>query len=80
MLILSRKIDEAIHIGDTIKVTILSTEKGVVKLGIDAPDSFTILRDELYEQISTSNKEASKPIADDVLKNFFKDLIPKGKK
>lgn len=47
MLVLSRRRDTAIHIGRTIKVTVLSVRKGEVRLGIDAPSSVSIWRDEL---------------------------------
>ncbi len=47
MLVLSRKQDRAIHIGSDIKVQVLSIKRQSVTLGIDAPDSVRILRDEL---------------------------------
>ena len=46
MLVLSRKVDESIRIGDAI-VTIISVVGGVVKVGIVAPPSVNILRTEL---------------------------------
>jgi len=50
MLVLSRKADEAIVIGGTIRVVVLQTGKGKVKLGIEAPDDCQILREELPQQ------------------------------
>jgi len=47
MLVLSRRRDTAIHIGRDIKVTVLSIQNRQVKLGIDAPSSVRIWRDEL---------------------------------
>jgi carbon storage regulator CsrA len=47
MLVLSRRSDTAIHIGRHIKVTVLSIRNRQVKLGIDAPGSVRIWRDEL---------------------------------
>ncbi|WP_457749828.1 carbon storage regulator CsrA [Sulfurimonas sp.] len=59
MLVLARKIDESIVIGENIVVKIISLENGVVKLGIDAPKEISIIRNELIEEIKESNKAAS---------------------
>ena len=60
MLVLARKLDESIVIGDDITVKIISVDKGVVKLGIDAPRDISIVRNELLEDIKDSNIAASK--------------------
>ena len=60
MLILSRKLEESIVIGDTITVKILGIQEGQVKIGIEAPKSVKVYRSELYEQIQKENVEASK--------------------
>lgn len=59
MLILSRKLDEAIWLGDNIKVKIMGIEKGTVKIGIEAPTDVTILREELKEAVADVNIQAS---------------------
>lgn len=59
MLILSRKLDEAIWLGDNIKVKIMGIEKGNVKIGIEAPSDITILREELKEAVAGVNRQAS---------------------
>ena len=59
MLVLARKEDESILIGDNIYVKVISIEKGVVKLGIDAPSDVTIIREELAKDVADMNKEAS---------------------
>lgn len=67
MLVLSRKLEESIVIGDDIKIKIVSIEKGVVKLGIEAPKNISIVREELLEQIKDSNLASAKDIkADDI--------------
>ena len=58
MLVLSRKIDESIMIGDQIELKILSVEGDQVKIGIVAPKSVKVYRTEVYESIQQQNKEA----------------------
>lgn len=60
MLVLSRKFDESIMIGDSVVVRILSIQDGQVKIGIEAPKDVRILRREIYEEIHRSNAQASK--------------------
>ena len=67
MLVLARKIDESIVLGDDIIVKVISIEKGVVKLGIEAPRSVSIVRNELLEDVKDANIAASKkPKLDDL--------------
>jgi len=58
MLVLTRKVDESIIIGDNIVVKVVSIENGVVKLGIEAPKEIAIIRNELIEEITQTNKAA----------------------
>ena len=58
MLVLSRKKDESIMIGDQIELKILSIDGDQVKLGIIAPKSVKVHRSEVYESILEQNKEA----------------------
>lgn len=59
MLILSRKLDESIVIGDSITLKVVSIDKGSVKLGIDAPANIRVLRSELINAVKNSNQAAS---------------------
>lgn len=74
MLILSRKADESIVINDNITIKVVSVEKGVVKLGIDAPSEITILRSELTQAVESSNKEASFHIDASILSKLSDSL------
>jgi carbon storage regulator len=78
MLILSRKADESILLGEDIRIKVISTDKGIVKLGIDAPSHVSILREELKIAVEHANVEAaSKKVDDKVMESFFKQFKPK---
>lgn len=70
MLVLGRKVDEAIVIGDDITIKVVAIENGVVKLGIDAPKEVSILRDELAKEVAKSNKEALSGAEEAALKSL----------
>ena len=58
MLVIRRKKDESILIGEDIEVSISAIENGTVKLSINAPKEIQILRKELYIEVQNENKEA----------------------
>jgi carbon storage regulator len=60
MLILSRKLDEKIVIGENIILTVVSVSGDTVKLGIEAPRDVKVYRAEVYEEIMQANIEAAK--------------------
>jgi len=59
VLILSRKKDESIVVGDNIVIRVVDIEEGRVKLGISAPADVSIHRKEVYEAIQKENREAA---------------------
>lgn len=58
MLILSRKIDEKIKIGDDITITLIDVHGDQVKIGVEAPKNVKVFRQEVFDAIQTENKAA----------------------
>lgn len=56
MLILTRKTDEVIRIGDDVKITVLAVKGGQVRLGIKAPDNVAVHREEIYQRIQMEKR------------------------
>ena len=65
MLVLSRHRDESIMIGDDVVVTIVDIRGDKVRLGIDAPQSIPVHRQEVYDAIQRENRKASQLGASD---------------
>ena len=59
MLILSRKINEKVVIGEDISVSIIEIRGDQVRIGIDAPKKVKVFRQEVFDAIKAENKEAS---------------------
>jgi carbon storage regulator len=64
MLVFTRKRGEVIMIGDGIEVQVLRVGRDGVRLGIVAPASVPVHRQEVYSQIRSANQAAANPIAD----------------
>ena len=68
MLVLTRRVDEAIVIGDDIEVVVVDIKGDKVRLGISAPTSVAVHRKEVYELIQRENIQASKAGRDEAEK------------
>lgn len=58
MLILSRKTNQKILIGDSIELTIIEIRGDQVKVGVNAPSAVKVFREEIYQEIQNENKAA----------------------
>jgi carbon storage regulator len=59
MLVLSRKLNQSIMIGDNVRIVVVSVDRDQVKLGIDAPREIAVHRSEVFEEIQRTNREAA---------------------
>lgn len=71
MLVLKRKIGETVRIGDDIEITVLGKEGDTIKLGIHAPRTVRVYRQEIYEEIKAANQSALQALSFDVLRQLF---------
>lgn len=58
MLVLTRKTNQSISLGENIRVTVLDVEGDRVSIGIDAPKEIRIFRSELIEDTMRQNRES----------------------
>lgn len=61
MLVLTRRKGESIMIGSEVSVTILDVRGDQVRVGIDAPRSIKVHREEVYQQVAAANQAAAMP-------------------
>ena len=59
MLVLSRRVNESIQIGEDVEITIIDIRGDVVRVGINAPQKTQIWRKELWDAIVDENKKAA---------------------
>lgn len=68
MLILRRKAGESLLIGEDIKITVLTTDDGGVRLSIDAPKQIPVLRSELLNAMNANRDAALESQPQELLK------------
>jgi carbon storage regulator len=71
MLVLTRRPDEAIMIGEEIEIMVISVQRNKVRIGIKAPSKIPVFRKEIYLAVRESNKEAVQ-IPQDVFERIVK--------
>ncbi|MEN3185721.1 MAG: carbon storage regulator CsrA [Atribacterota bacterium] len=75
MLVITRRINQSIRIGDKIEIKIVGIDKGKVKVGISAPLDIPIYREELYQSLVEGNR-GSVFASQDMVFSLRKVLIP----
>lgn len=66
MLVLTRKVNQSIMIGDEIEIVVLEVRGEQVRLGIKAPREVPVHRREIYDAIADENRQASQTQPQDV--------------
>jgi len=72
MLVLTRKLNESIVIGNHIEIKVLKVGRNLVEIGISAPKELSIFRQEVYLEIQRKNMEAIRSISSIDLKGVGK--------
>lgn len=76
MLILTRRVSEAIKINDDITITVLGVKGMQVRLGIDAPKEVPVNREEIYNRIrQESNSDDREAIEESLQEQQEKDVV-----
>ena len=66
MLVLSRRLNESIVVGNDVVITVLEIRGDQIRLGIDAPRSISVHRQEIYAELARANRDAAVASEDDV--------------
>jgi carbon storage regulator len=77
VLILTRKTEQGIVIAGDVVVRVLSIEGERVKLGIDAPRSISVLREELIEEVAGENRQATQHLGSRSLSQHLRQVKPR---
>ncbi len=80
MLVLARRLNESIMIGDDIEIVVIDIKGDQVKLGIKAPRKITVHRKEIYQEIKQENIAAISSDFDPNTLRDLSDLFKKDKK
>ena len=61
MLILTRRSGESVMVGDDVVITVFEVRGDSVRIGIQAPRSVAVHREEVYKELQAANKQAASP-------------------
>jgi carbon storage regulator len=79
MLVLARRLNESIMIGDDIEIVVIEIKGDQIKLGIKAPKKVTVHRKEIYQEIEQQNIASASPTFDESSLRDLSDLFTKKK-
>jgi carbon storage regulator len=74
VLVLTRRAGESVMVGDDVVVTVLEVRGDVIRLGVQAPRSVPVHREEVYRELQRANREAASPSEDAV--QAMRTLLP----
>jgi carbon storage regulator len=61
VLVLTRRAGESVMVGDDVVITVLEVRGDVIRLGVRAPRSVPVHREEVYRELQRANREAASP-------------------
>lgn len=64
MLILTRRVGEAVKIGESITITVLGVKGNQVRIGVDAPRDVAVHREEIYDRIRQEQDSGDTTVTD----------------
>jgi carbon storage regulator len=64
VLVLTRRVGEAVMIGSDVTVTVMDVKGNQIRLGIDAPKDVAVHREEVYQRLQEERRQAA--LADDI--------------
>lgn len=77
MLVLTRKPNQSIMIGDDVEVSVLSVVGEKVRIGIHAPHDIPVFRTEIYVEIQREEGEQGSPSSDDAARAEVDEALGK---
>jgi len=80
VLILTRKVGEAIAIGEEIKIAVLGIQGKQVKLGVTAPEKISVYREEIFKKVQQEKIKTSISLKEDLQELARMIKAKKGKK
>ena len=59
MLVLTRRVNETLMVGDEVTVTVLGIKGNQVRIGVNAPREVAVHREEIYDRIKTEEQQGN---------------------